>query len=57
LITEFEKDRENVLDWQNVEFRNYAKSGFPIWKVSLEEYLEENLYSSKHGRPADEICI
>jgi hypothetical protein len=34
LIIEFEKDRENVSEWQNVEFRNYTKSGFPIaWKT------------------------
>jgi hypothetical protein len=36
LITEFEKDRENFSDWQNVEFRSYTRNGFPIWKVSLE---------------------
>jgi hypothetical protein len=55
LIIEFEKIREIVSDWQNVEFQNYTKSGFPIWQVSLEEYLEEYLYTSKYGRPAEQI--
>jgi hypothetical protein len=55
LIIEFEKDRENVSEWQNVEFRNYTKGGFPIRKVSLEDCLEENLYISKYGRPAEKI--
>jgi len=55
LIIEFEKEREIVSEWQNVESRNYTKIGFPIWKVSLEEYLEENFYTSKYRRPAEKI--
>jgi len=50
-----EKDIEKDSEWQNVEFRNYTKIGFPIWKVSLEVCPEENLYTSKYGRPAEKI--
>jgi hypothetical protein len=55
LIIDTEKDRENVSEWQNVEFRNYAKSVCSMGKISLEEYLEENVYTSKYGRPAEQI--
>jgi hypothetical protein len=50
-----EIETKKVSKWQIVEFRNYAESGFHIWNVSLEEYLNKYLYTSEYGRPVEQI--